>query len=215
MSEALIRPYEKRDRDGVLTLAADTAFFGDPLERYLDDRRLFCDGLYAYYTDFEPEHGWVACGPHGVVGFAMGCVSTAARRQLWLRHILPRVALGLVTGRYTIGTRTWRHAARAVQAAVYGKPAVDERKYPAHLHLNVHSAWRRRGIGRQLLQASLDQLRELRVPGVHLNTTSANAAAGKLYESFGFRVADSRPARQWAGLVAGEIHDVCYVRELP
>ncbi|HVY79794.1 MAG TPA: GNAT family N-acetyltransferase, partial [Steroidobacteraceae bacterium] len=212
MSAIRIRPYTARDRDAVLRLAADTAFFGEPLERYLDDRQLFCDAMYAYYTDLEPEHAWVACADTEVVGFVVGCIDSSVRRRRWLARILPRLAYGVLRGKYTIGARTWRHSARMMKAAIAPRPKIDERRYPAHLHLNVHAAWRSQGIGRQLLAASLDQLRALRVRGVHLKTTSLNTSAVRLYERAGFRMADSRPTSQWIGLVPDSVTNVAYVR---
>jgi GNAT superfamily N-acetyltransferase len=211
MHDVLIRPYEALDREGVFQLAADTAFFGRPLETYLDDRRLFCDAFYSYYTDFEPEHAWVASVDGVVVGFLMGCVNGARQRRVWLKRILPRVARQLLQGRYKIGVRTWRHALRLGVAALQGRPHVSMQIYPAHLHLNVASAWRREGIGRRLLLAFLQQMRNLGVTGVHANSTSLNREAGRLFESMGFRVADSRPTRQWSGLVPGSASKVCYV----
>src|SRR5512137_1583472 len=87
-----IRLYAQRDRQAVFRLAADTAFFGEPLEIYLDDRQLFCDIFYRYYTDLEPEHGWVVGADDQVVGYLMGCVDTSVQRGLWLTKILPRKA---------------------------------------------------------------------------------------------------------------------------
>jgi len=46
---------------------------------------------------------------------------------------------------------------------------------------------RRRGIGRQLLQALLDRARETNTDGVFLEVRESNAAARKLYERAGFR----------------------------
>jgi hypothetical protein len=43
-----IRRYERRDCAAVYRLAADTAFFGDPVEAFLDDRALFCRAFVAY-----------------------------------------------------------------------------------------------------------------------------------------------------------------------
>lgn len=212
----LIRLYEKRDRDAVFSLAADTAFFGEPVERFLDDRRLFCDGMYAYYTDLEPEHAWVAVADGEVVGALVASVDSPRHRRRWVTRILPRMALRFLAGRYTLGARTWRHSLRTISARlIYGGEKIDVRKYPAHLHLNVQAAWRGRGIGRRLLAASLDQLRSLGVPGVHLNTTDLNTAAANLYRSAGFRIADARPSTQWSGLVSRPVMKVCYVRELP
>jgi ribosomal protein S18 acetylase RimI-like enzyme len=209
-----IRPYEPADRDTVRRLAADTAFFGEPVERYLDDRRLFCDALYAYYTDHEPQHGWVACADDEVVGFLMGCVDTALQRRVWIRRILPRLALGLLTGKYRTGRLTWRHARRLARMVPRAGPRVNLAKYPAHLHLNIHAQWRRHGLGRRLLEAFLHQLRERGTPGVHLNTTNLNSAAGRLFESAGFQVLNTRVAPQWSGLAPGDVFSVSYVLDL-
>jgi len=214
MTDLVIRPYEKRDRAALFRLAADTAFFGEPLENFLDDRRLFCDGMYAYYTDLEPEHAWVASADGEVVGLLVACFDSSAHRRRWVVRILPRLSLGFLAGRYKLGARTLRHTLRTFRAAFSRGLKIDTRKYPAHLHVNVHAAWRGHGIGRRLLEASLEQLRTLGVPGVHLNTTNVNVAAGRLYESAGFRIADARPSLQWSGLVPGRVTKVCYVREL-
>ena len=36
----------------------EPAFFGEPVEAFLDDRRLFCDAFVRYYTDYEAEYAW-------------------------------------------------------------------------------------------------------------------------------------------------------------
>ena len=36
----------------------------------MEDRNVFLDAFYAYYTDLEPEHAWVACADAAVVGFS-------------------------------------------------------------------------------------------------------------------------------------------------
>src|SRR6185503_2482318 len=106
--------YEKRDRAALFRLAADTAFFGAPVEKFLDDRRLFCDGMYAYYTDLEPEHAWVASTEGEVVGLLVACVDSSAHRRRWVARILPGIALGFLTGRYKLGARTSQHTLRTI-----------------------------------------------------------------------------------------------------
>ena len=209
-----MRHYEARDRESVFRIAADTAFFGEPVEAYLDDRALFCDALYRYYTDLEPWHGWVACANEHVTGFLMGCADTAAQRRLWLAKILPRLASGVLAGQYRVGSRTRRHAARLARCALHSRPRVDLRKWPAHLHMNVEAAQRGHGIGRRLLEAFLAQLRKERVRGVHLNTTTLNRAAGALYASAGFRPVALQPAPQWQGLRPDAVFNVCYALDL-
>lgn len=210
-----IRPYEPPDRSTVLRLAAETAFFGEPLEMFLDDRRLFCDIFYRYYTDLEPEHGWVACADDQVVGFLLGCADTSTQHRLWLKKILPAATFGILQGHYKIGKRTWRYAWRLARGSLSGESLhVDTVKYPAHLHLNIQADWRRHGLGKELIDIFLSQLRQLGVPGVHLKTTSLNVAAGKLYEKMEFQVVDKRPSQQWSGLVPGKVFSLCYALKL-
>lgn len=125
-----IRPYERRDREAVHRLAADTAFFGEPVERYLDDRQLFCDALYTYYTDHEPQHGWVACADEEVIGFLMGCVDTSLQRRLWISRIFPQMVFGVLKGEYRTGPLTWRHVRRLARVTPRTRPNVDLAKYP-------------------------------------------------------------------------------------
>ena len=57
--------------------------------------------------------------------------------------------------------------------------------------LAVHPGYRRRGLARALVGASIAAAPETRV--VHLEVRPGNAAARTLYESLGFRVTTRRP----------------------
>ena len=93
----------------------------------------------------------------------------------------------LVTFRYDVDALTLRYFRRTAGAALSGEyPRVDLRDYPAELHINLAEAARGLGLGRKLMQACLDQMTELGIPGIHLKTTTMNAAAIKLYEKMGF-----------------------------
>jgi ribosomal protein S18 acetylase RimI-like enzyme len=215
MPERRVRPYRSGDRQAVFRIAADTAFFGEPVEAFLEDRNLFCDFFYAYYTDLEPEHGWVACAGEEVVGFLMGSIDTRARPHRWLGKIFPRVFRRLILGGYQLGRSTFRYGLRQVQGELRGEHLeVDVASYPAHLHLNMAVGWRGQGFGRQLLDAHLGQMRALSIPGVHLSTTSANTAACRLYERTGFRLLSACPTRRWEGMVPSPIEERIYGMKL-
>lgn len=57
----------------------------------------------------------------------------------------------------------------------------------------VHPAWRRQGIGEQLLLAFLDLARDRRAHEATLEVRLSNLPARKLYEKFGFRPVGLRP----------------------
>lgn len=60
-AEPAFRSYQRADREAIFGIVAVIAFFDDPVEAILEDRGSFCGFFYQYYTDLEPEHGWVAC----------------------------------------------------------------------------------------------------------------------------------------------------------
>lgn len=205
-----IRPYQDADRAGLFAVAADTAFFGEPVEAYLDDRQLFCELLYLYYPLFEPDLATVV-DDGAVAGFLVGCRDTRRLRGRWLRSILPGVLGRLLLGRYRIGRRTWRTWTATARSTIrHGRPHADLSRYPAHLHINLLARTRGHGLGRRLMERYLAQLRALEVPGVHLNTTDHNVAACRLYEKLGFELLDARPTTAWEDLLNEPVENRCY-----
>jgi ribosomal protein S18 acetylase RimI-like enzyme len=211
MPDLAIRSYLPTDRKAVFRIGGDTAFFGAPIEAYMEDRTAFLDAFYAYYTDLEPEHTWVASADGVVVGFLTGCVDTRVHDRKIRRVIIPRVAGNLLRGKYHFGKRSI-HYFRGLLGGLFHKEFthVQLEIYPAHLHINVEAAWRGHKLGQRLMDAYLGQLRELRVPGVFLDTTSLNEAACRLYEKMGFRLLDSRPNRFWAKWFGHPVDNRCY-----
>jgi ribosomal protein S18 acetylase RimI-like enzyme len=207
----LIRPYRPSDRTDLLRIAADTAFFGEPVERYMEDRRIFNDFFYAYYTDVEPAYCWIAEADGRVAGFLAGCLDTRARAGRFVRYILPGLLQSLARGKYRFGPLTRNYLSRWAVAVLRSEiPHVDLSTYPAHLHINVDETVRGHGFGRRLMNTFLHQLQELQVPGVHLETTSLNVAACRLYESVGFILLDARLTHMWSGMVDEPVENRCY-----
>ena len=207
----MIRHYQLADRGAVHHIAGDTAFFGQPIETYLDDRQHFLDLFVAYYTDHEPTYAWVAEADGQVVGYLIGCPDTARHRRILLRRILPHVLLHLLRGRYHVGRRTYRYIVRLALASLRREfPQADHILYPAHLHINVAADWRGRGLGRRLMSVYLAQLREETVAGVHLETTALNRAAVRLYRSLGFELLDARRTRLWEGFIAEPVENLLF-----
>ncbi|MGE5602909.1 MAG: N-acetyltransferase family protein [Nitrososphaerales archaeon] len=199
-----VRPYQPSDRAAVLAIAADTAFFGDPVEAYLEDRRVAQDFFVSYYLDCEPEHAWIAEADGVVVGYLTGSIGGMRATREKAKTAL-RAALRLVSFRYRIGPLSRRYALRAAKAAARGEyPHVDLKLYPAELHINLSPAARGLGLGRSLLNACLDQMAALHQPGIHLNTTSRNRAALRLYEKAGFALLGRHRSTVWEPWLPGE-----------
>jgi ribosomal protein S18 acetylase RimI-like enzyme len=209
--DIVIRPYEGRDRAAVHRIAAETAFFGEPIETYLDGRRPFQDLFVAAYTDHESGHAWVGELDGQVVGYLTGCPESARLERTLLSNTLPKVLLRALRGRYRLGRKTARYVVRLVVSLLRGEwSRVDLALYPAHLHINVGAGWRGQGVGRELMAAYLDQLRQEGVAGVHLGTTTLNRAALGLYLSAGFKLLSAHPSRMWEGIIAEKVENLSF-----
>lgn len=63
----------------------------------------------------------------------------------------------------------------------------------AELHnIAVHSAWQRKGVGRELLKYFLDKLNELHVKNIFLLVRESNSGAVQLYQKFDFKFLEKR-----------------------
>jgi GNAT superfamily N-acetyltransferase len=211
MFNAIITTYRPEHREAVFRIAADTAFFGDPVEAYLDDRSLFCDIFYRYYTDIENQHSWVTIVDREVTGFLMSSVDTTAQQRLWAAKILPTTFGRVLRGRYRLGKKTWRYAAAMLRAAIHQEYAHCSLKaYPAHLHINVDKRCRGYGTGQQLMETCLEHLRREGIAGLHLHTTNLNQVACRLYARLGFELLDSRETNLWRDLIDQPVENRCY-----
>jgi len=212
---AVVRPYVPGDREAVFRIAADTAYFGDPVEQFLPDRQFLLDVFVSYYLDCEPDHTWVADVDGEVAGYLTGSTGGAAAAAGQLRTGL-RASARLMGGRYRLGAVGRGHLRCTVLAKVRGEyPSVDERAYPAHLHVNLAPAARGLSLGRRLVEACLGQMAQLGVPGLHLNTTNLNAAAVRLYEKMGFELLARSRTRLWEPHMPGvEVFHLAYGRRI-
>lgn len=208
-----VRLYEPRDRAGVFQLCGDTAHFGDEIEKFFDARELFLDTFAAYYTDLAGDHLWVAEDEAaGIVGYLMGCPDSPAYYR-WFSAHTRRIAWQALTLRYAgVFTRKslgyiWRYARLRV-------PYLDLSPYPAHLHINARTGWRGGGIGGALMRAYLQQLRHEGIPGVHLETSTANTIAVPWYEHLGFKLLQRTPTSVYRPSVGRDIDLLVYALRL-
>jgi ribosomal protein S18 acetylase RimI-like enzyme len=209
--ETTIRHFQPADKPALLEISADTAFFGDPVEAFLDDRRLFTDAFTAYYLEYEAPYAWVSETPAGLAGFLLGCADTTRQSRHWRSYILRYVLVKAIFGNYKLGKKTAGFAWGMFASMFRGEEAgVDLNAYPAHLQIDVRKGYRGEGMGSRLIEAYLQQLRQLHVIGVHLTTTSHNEAACHLYEKVGFRMLDERPNFFWTRLLGFEVNNRSY-----
>lgn len=202
----VVRAYRLQDRDGVRRVYADTAFFGEPVEAYFDDRELFADLGVSMYTDHYPDYIFVADDTGKVVGYVSGSPTGDVGVHVHALKSLPRILGRLAACRYCMGRKTLVYLGMSVRAGLCGELLEIRRaEYPANLHINLETGYCGRGLGVALMRTYLDKLRSERVPGVHLVTTNRNQAALGLYQRLGFQLLSEKRTRMWQRYVGGEV----------
>jgi len=187
--DALVRPYEPRDRAAVRAICCDTADGGEPVERFFPDREVFADLITRYYTDDEPQSTWVAEHGGQVVGYLTGCLDTPRFLRVMAWRLVPMIVLKAITR----GTLWHPQTVKLLRANLGGwlragfRRGVSLEDYPAHLHINLAKGARGQGIGPRLIERFDAYVLAAGVHGVHAGVSGENAAACRFFEACGFQ----------------------------
>jgi ribosomal protein S18 acetylase RimI-like enzyme len=181
----LIRPYTANDRPAVRQICFETGYMGEPVDWLYGDRESFNDLITRYYTDQEPESIFLAERDGQVVGYLTGCVDSERTRGVGAREMQGVLLHG---GLIKPGSARflWRLLFDILRDRDTPSEYLKDPRYPAHLHIDLLPEGRGHGMGRRLMTAWLDRLRERGVPGVHLGTFAENANAIAFFQACGF-----------------------------
>jgi ribosomal protein S18 acetylase RimI-like enzyme len=179
-----VRPATPADLPGIYRVCLKTGDSGRDATGLWRDEDLLGHVYCGAYVMGEPDLALVAEDADGICGYLFGCADTR-RLEAWeeahwwppLRAQYPLIADGSL---------------EAELIAVIHHPPVAPAEvvaaYPAHLHIDLLEHVRGQGLGRQLIEWLLAQLRERGVTGVHLEVAKDNANGIAFYEHLGFTV---------------------------
>jgi GNAT superfamily N-acetyltransferase len=160
------------------------------------------------YEKIVPEWTYIAMSVGAVVGYLTGCPNTNqfTRSKFW-RADLP-LLVQLACGRHRGAADAPAFIRRALRLAQPVEGRFSEalrqrvsRSYPAHLHVNVDTEFRRAGLGRLLIENYLTDLRRSSVGGVHLFCGGAPLG---FYRRLGFQVLESLRSRDGEVFAMGQ-----------
>lgn len=209
--------YERKYRKMVRDCVYETGYGGKSAKIYFEDRALFADMITLYYTDYEPESGFVPLVDGKPGGYLLGAVDTEKYTTVMKKEIIPRMLKKMIIGKYNMGPGVRKNLYLSILSQMRGEgcePPLD--KYPAHLHIDLFSNFRRFGLGHKLIDAYLDYLRDLKIPGVHLGTSSFHTEALPFYEKLGFHQYSKKKMRTslFEDISDKPFYNICYVMEL-
>lgn len=214
----IIRSFKEGDRGPLRKLCADTAFMGEPVERFFPDRELFCDWASVYYTDYEPQSIFVAEyeNPPGgeaclaarqagqICGYVMGAKDESRYRKASAE--LSKACLNRAWGRVlfeSCSRNLFFSLVKSFMSGEFKRPDFS-RHYPAHLHINVAKPFRGSGIGSMLINRFEEYLRGNKIYGARLSTISPRA--NRFFQKQGFGILYRRRVTYFDSLTQEEIY---------
>lgn len=206
---SFVRLYQPQDRKAVRYICCETGFMGEPMELAMSGREVFADLWSSYYTDYEPEHVWVAVSDGEVVGYLLGALNTHRQERITFTRIFPKIVLKAFITDCISSTRMRKHILELVKSIRRGEMKTPDLslEYPAHLHTNILEGYRGLGLGKKMMLCWFEHLAEHGVKGLHLVTTNRNRLAIPFYLHMGFKVLFEAPISMYDYL----IHEPVYL----
>lgn len=195
-SETLTRTYRPEDKQAITEICYQTGYMGESVAGRFKDRDLFGE-LFAYaYLSYRPEMCFVAEVDARVVGYCIAAADTKDFKQWFNKHHKKQIIKRIIQ------KTLWCHPYDVFQLISWDfkskrHPPQLFVDYPAHFHINVLARHQRSGIGSELIQTVIQNLKQQQVSGIHLQTSSRNTSALKFYEKQGFLRVYERDQAMW------------------
>ncbi len=187
--ELIIRKYKSGDKPSIREIACNTAFMGEPVEKFFTGRIFIADFLTLYHTEYEPQSLFVAEKKGKVIGYLSGARSEKIMDLVFIIKVLPKVILKLIFKGYIFKKNNFLFILFNIFSFLKGEfytPAFIKKDYPAILHINVDKDYRSSGVGEKLIATYLNYLKNEKIKGVHLTTQSKKSF--KFFEKAGFEI---------------------------
>ena len=173
----LIRKYTPQDKAGVRRLSCETAFLGTGREQIFNDDEILADFLTMYFTDYEPDSCFVAVDRSTGIGYLIGSKDATCMNRVVKKRVVPALFVKAFYRKTFLKKTNLRFLLHCILSFLRGEFFLSDlsSEFPATLHINIDKDYRNQGMGRKLIAAYLDFLKEHGVRGVHFSTLSENA----------------------------------------
>lgn len=182
-----IRGYRESDLRDLYRVCLQTGDSGTDATGLFRDPDLPGHVYAAPYGVLEPSLALVAEDPAGVAGYCLAALDTRAFEQRMEQEWWP--PLRLRYGDPDVAERErWTRDQEVAYVIHHPWQTEDDliAGFPSHLHIDLLPRIQGRGIGRQLLDLQLANLRGNGSRGVHLHVRAANQRALSFYDHLGF-----------------------------
>lgn len=182
-----IRLATAADREGLYRVCLRTSANGGDGTHLWSDPDLVGHNFVGPYLAFEPATTFALVDGSDIVGYSIAAPDTrefeASFNDVWappLRRAYPLDQLA--DGHWTEHDR-W--AIERLHRGLHLESIVAD-PYPAQAHIDLLPSAQGQGLGRSLMQAAIDVVRDAGAPGIHLDVSPENVRARGFYAHLGF-----------------------------
>lgn len=198
------RSYKPADRAAVRAICAATAWLGAPGGDRIPDDWLWAEFWTRYFTDREPQHTVVVerDADGAVVGYLAG-TTNGRQAERFAPFLVPGLVWRVVRRRLLRAPAARRSIRAILVSLARGELAVPEpvrTAFPATFHFNLLAEARGHGVGTRLFMQFRERMETRRVPGIHVQTLSANAPVARFLGRHGFRLVARWPVHAFAAV---------------
>lgn len=184
----IIRPFEKKDKEELRSIACETAFLELPYHLFVPHKDILADALTLYFTDYEPESCFVGEEGGKIIGYIIGTKNIKKMNSVFNLKILPALLKKILFTGILFHKQTFIFLWHLFLSAFKGEFFAPDfsRQYPALLHINIDKIFRQQKNGEALIKHFTCFLKENNISGVHLGTMSEKAK--DFFQKNGFMV---------------------------
>ena len=180
-----IRHYQSKDKENVRFVCLNSDGPCNSSKRGINFAlAVYCD----YYIENEPENCFVATDENDkAIGYVISTENFDRFKETYISIYYPKI-------------KKWEYRRResALRAIESQEKYKDE--YPAHLHIDILPEYQHMGLGRKLMDALCDNLRQKDVTGVMFTVWHKNFYAIKFYEKYGLNLIETKKTTLVYGL---------------
>ena len=180
-----IRHYKETDKENVRFVCLNSEGPCKSSKRSVNFAlAVYCD----YYIENEPENCFVATDENDrAIGYVISTRNFDTFKEKYISDYYSKI-------------KKWEYRRRksALRAIEYQEKYKED--YPAHLHIDILPEYQHMGLGRKLMDALCDNLRQKNVEGVMFTVWHKNIKAIRFYEKYGFKLIEKLETKLVYGL---------------
>ncbi len=172
-----IRQYKEKDKDNVHFICLNSEGPSKSSKRGMNFTfAVYCD----YYIENEPGNCFVATDDNDkAIGYIISTQDFDKFKEIYISKYYPKI-------------QWWEFRRRKSALRAISSQEKYKDKYPAHLHIDILPEYQHKGLGRKLMDALCDNLRQKNVKGVMFTVWHKNYNAIKFYEKYGFELIETK-----------------------